>query len=187
VCCFFSKSLCGAKNKESDSLIRKRPRSLGSLRTRRTQRRHMRALPWRSSRAVLGTGVGSSLSLNRALFIYRRNFKFRRSTSTAEIRGFWMARKRQYFWLRCPAVSPMVGSWLQTQLQCWMHKKSSLYISAVIFFVGMGTTVKPQTMNAASPREGGTSEACEHRPQYRDCIASRRQPKAGSDRAPPSR
>jgi hypothetical protein len=25
VCCFFSKSLCGAKNEESDSLIRKRP------------------------------------------------------------------------------------------------------------------------------------------------------------------
>jgi hypothetical protein len=28
VFCYFSKSLCGAKNRESDSLIRKRPRAL---------------------------------------------------------------------------------------------------------------------------------------------------------------
>jgi hypothetical protein len=45
------------------------------------------------------------------------------------------------------------------------------------------TTVKPQATNAASPREGGTSEV--HRPQHTQQAAASAHPQAGSDRTPP--
>jgi hypothetical protein len=45
------------------------------------------------------------------------------------------------------------------------------------------TTVRPQATNAASPREGGTSEV--HRPQHSQQAAASAHPQAGSDRTPP--
>jgi hypothetical protein len=45
------------------------------------------------------------------------------------------------------------------------------------------TTVRPQATNAASPREGGTSEV--HRPQHNQQAAASAHPQAGSDRTPP--
>jgi hypothetical protein len=46
------------------------------------------------------------------------------------------------------------------------------------------TTARPQATNAASPREGGTSEEV-HRPQHSQQAAASGHPQAGSDRTPP--
>jgi hypothetical protein len=55
--------------------------------------------------------------------------------------------------------------------------------STLVMAARWETMVRPQATNAASPREGGTSEV--HRPQHSQQAAASAHPQAGSDRTPP--